>query len=98
MTQDVGGLSPRDITQLPDLATGTSRVGPVRTRMPIYVDLLPPCNAGCPACVGPVLAAQEEEKGPTPRSLALTVLSLLSAERCDQVPTIVVDEALDLLP
>lgn len=49
MTQDVGGLSPRDITQLPDLATGTSRVGPVRTRMPIYVDLLPPCNAGCPA-------------------------------------------------
>ncbi|GAB2495064.1 NAD(P)-binding protein [Luteococcus sediminum] len=38
-----------DITELPDLATGTSRVGPVRSRMPIYVDLLPPCNAGCPA-------------------------------------------------
>lgn len=39
----------RDITQLPDLAAGASRVGPVRTRMPIYVDLMPPCNAGCPA-------------------------------------------------
>ncbi|GAA1394105.1 NAD(P)-binding protein [Luteococcus peritonei] len=49
MTQDVNGPTARDITQLPDLATGTSRVGPVRTRMPIYVDLLPPCNAGCPA-------------------------------------------------
>ncbi len=40
---------PRDITQLPDLASTAGRVGPVRTRMPIYVDLLPPCNAGCPA-------------------------------------------------
>ena len=38
-----------DITQLPDLSAGRGRVGPVRTRMPIYVDLLPPCNAGCPA-------------------------------------------------
>ena len=24
-------------------------VGPVRTRRPVYVDLLPPCNAACPA-------------------------------------------------
>ncbi|WP_168581764.1 NAD(P)-binding protein [Gephyromycinifex aptenodytis] len=39
----------RDITQLPNLATGAGRVGPVRSRMPVYVDLLPPCNAGCPA-------------------------------------------------
>jgi hypothetical protein len=23
--------------------------GPVRDRRPVYVDLLPPCNAGCPA-------------------------------------------------
>lgn len=38
----------RDITQLPDLTTGEGRVGPVRTRMPIYVDLLP-CNNACPA-------------------------------------------------
>ncbi|MGB3954520.1 MAG: NAD(P)-binding protein [Brooklawnia sp.] len=38
-----------DITSLPDLAEGAGRVGPVRTRMPIYVDLLPPCNNACPA-------------------------------------------------
>ena len=40
---------PPDLTQRPDLEQGSSRVGPVRSRMPIYVDLLPPCNAGCPA-------------------------------------------------
>lgn len=40
---------PQDLTPLPDLARTAGRVGPVRTRMPIYVDLLPPCNAGCPA-------------------------------------------------
>jgi NADPH-dependent glutamate synthase beta subunit-like oxidoreductase len=28
---------------------GRSRAGPVRERRPVYVDLLPPCNAGCPA-------------------------------------------------
>jgi formate dehydrogenase (NADP+) beta subunit len=39
----------RDITELPDLATGGGRVAPVRTRMPIYLDRLPPCNNACPA-------------------------------------------------
>ena len=39
----------RDITALPDLLHGSSRAGPVRERRPVYVDLLPPCNAGCPA-------------------------------------------------
>jgi NADPH-dependent glutamate synthase beta subunit-like oxidoreductase len=38
-----------ELTQLPDLAHGTQRAGPVRSRRPTYVDLLPPCNAGCPA-------------------------------------------------
>ena len=38
-----------DMTPLPDLARERSRAGPVRTRRPVYVDLLPPCNAGCPA-------------------------------------------------
>jgi len=38
-----------DITALPDLAATAGRVGPVRTRMPLYVDLMPPCNAACPA-------------------------------------------------
>ncbi len=39
----------RDITELPNLAAEAGRVGPVRARMPIYVDLLPPCNNACPA-------------------------------------------------
>ena len=38
-----------DITPLPDLEHGRSRTGPVRQARPVYVDLLPPCNAGCPA-------------------------------------------------
>lgn len=38
-----------DLTALPDLLHGRPRAGPVRERRPIYVDLLPPCNAGCPA-------------------------------------------------
>lgn len=39
----------RDITELPDLAVASGRVAPVRTRMPIYLDRLPPCNSACPA-------------------------------------------------
>jgi len=39
----------QDITPLPDLLHGHSTAGPVRVRRPVYVDLLPPCNAGCPA-------------------------------------------------
>ncbi|WIM92853.1 NAD(P)-binding protein [Actinoplanes oblitus] len=38
-----------DMTPLPDLAHDQARGGPVRQRRPVYVDLLPPCNAGCPA-------------------------------------------------
>ena len=40
---------PRDLTPLPDLLHGAALAGPVRTRRPVYLDLLPPCNAGCPA-------------------------------------------------
>ena len=39
----------RDVTSLPDLLHGHSETGPIRERRPVYVDLLPPCNAGCPA-------------------------------------------------
>jgi NADPH-dependent glutamate synthase beta subunit-like oxidoreductase len=39
----------RDLTPLPDLVHGHSSTGPVRERRPVYVDLLPPCNVGCPA-------------------------------------------------
>ncbi len=35
------------------------------------------CKAGCPACVGPVLAAHEEGNGTWPKTLALKVLALL---------------------
>ncbi len=41
--------SARDLTPLPDLLHGAVLAGPVRTRKPVYMDLLPPCNAGCPA-------------------------------------------------
>ena len=41
--------SATDITPLTDLEHGRSRTGPVRRERPVYVDLLPPCNAGCPA-------------------------------------------------
>ncbi len=44
-----GWDSPRDITRLPDLAMGKARATPIRSRLPIYVDLLPPCNHACPA-------------------------------------------------
>src|ERR1700761_3138001 len=38
-----------DLTPLTDLVHGRSLTGPARTERPVYVDLLPPCNAGCPA-------------------------------------------------
>jgi DEAD/DEAH box helicase domain-containing protein len=37
------------------------------------------CRAGCPACIGPILAADEESEAATPKSLALRVLSLLAS-------------------
>ena len=37
------------------------------------------CVAGCPACVGPVLAASEGKQVATPKSLALEVLDLLGS-------------------
>lgn len=39
----------RDLAPLTSLGSGKRRAGPVRTQKPVYVDLLPPCNAGCPA-------------------------------------------------
>src|SRR6187200_3303257 len=41
--------SERDLTPLAPLGRARLRSGPVRTQRPVYVDLLPPCNAGCPA-------------------------------------------------
>jgi NADPH-dependent glutamate synthase beta subunit-like oxidoreductase len=42
-------MTRRDLTPVPDLGHGHLWAGPVRARRPIYVDLLPPCNAACPA-------------------------------------------------
>ncbi len=38
-----------DITSPPDLKGHSDGTGPLRSRRPAYVDLLPPCNHGCPA-------------------------------------------------
>jgi NADPH-dependent glutamate synthase beta subunit-like oxidoreductase len=38
-----------DIAPPADLVHERARAGPVREERPVYVDLLPPCNAGCPA-------------------------------------------------
>jgi NADPH-dependent glutamate synthase beta subunit-like oxidoreductase len=38
-----------DVAALPDLVHGQPRAGSVRDRRLVYVDLMPPCNAGCPA-------------------------------------------------
>ncbi len=40
---------PSDMTRSLDLTHEKKRTGPERTRRPIYVDLLPPCNKACPA-------------------------------------------------
>jgi len=42
-------MKPRaDLTNPPDLAHGHA-MQPLRTRRPVYRDLMPPCNAACPA-------------------------------------------------
>ena len=41
-------IKPRDMTPVVDL-TYQRGTGPIRTRRPVYVDLLPPCNDACPA-------------------------------------------------
>jgi len=38
-----------DITAPPDLRQHAEGTGPVRSRRPIYLDMLPPCNHACPA-------------------------------------------------
>ena len=39
---------PGDMTPVIDL-THEKGAGPVRSRRPVYVDLLPPCNNACPS-------------------------------------------------
>jgi len=40
---------PKDMTRPLDLTHEERTAGPFRTRRPLYVDLLPPCNNACPA-------------------------------------------------
>jgi formate dehydrogenase beta subunit len=42
------GAEREDMTPVVDL-THDKGAGPIRVRRPVYVDLLPPCNAACPA-------------------------------------------------
>jgi hypothetical protein len=60
---------PRDVTPLADLSHWQSRAGPVRERRPVYLDLLPPCNAGCPAGenIQTVPAPKEQSRQPMRR-------------------------------
>jgi len=41
------------------------------------------CKYGCPACVGPILAS-DEQRGYSPKAAALTVLALLSTDAAGQ--------------
>ncbi|HKI43655.1 MAG TPA: glutamate synthase, partial [Mycobacterium sp.] len=47
--REFAAASHGDVAALPDLLHGQPRAGPVRNRRPVYLDLMPPCNAGCPA-------------------------------------------------
>jgi NADPH-dependent glutamate synthase beta subunit-like oxidoreductase len=38
-----------DMTAIPDLIESNKGTGPIRTRRPVYLDFLPPCNHACPA-------------------------------------------------
>jgi len=38
-----------DLTRVPDLKDHASGTGPLRSRLPLYKDFLPPCNHACPA-------------------------------------------------
>ena len=57
------GPGARDLARLPDPAQDAGLTGPARVLGPVYVDLLPPCNAACPGgeSIQAWLAAPEEE-------------------------------------
>ena len=42
-------MSITDITKPADLTGHPEGTGPLRSRRPVYVDLMPPCNSACPA-------------------------------------------------
>jgi formate dehydrogenase (NADP+) beta subunit len=42
-------MAANDITKPVDLLTHAEGTGPLRSRRPVYVDFMPPCNSACPA-------------------------------------------------
>ncbi|MFY9464287.1 MAG: NAD(P)-binding protein [Sediminibacterium sp.] len=42
-------MSASDITKPVDLTTHAEGTGPLRSRQPVYVDFMPPCNSACPS-------------------------------------------------
>ncbi|MBH2003321.1 MAG: NAD(P)-binding protein [Sphingobacteriia bacterium] len=42
-------MSASDITRPVDLTIHAEGTGPLRTRQPVYVDFMPPCNSACPS-------------------------------------------------
>lgn len=42
-------MSASDITKPVDLTSHAEGTGPLRSRQPVYVDFMPPCNSACPA-------------------------------------------------
>lgn len=42
-------MSPLDITKPVDLSSHAEGTSPLRTRRPVYMDFMPPCNSACPA-------------------------------------------------
>lgn len=42
-------MSATDITKAIDLTSHAEGTGPLRTKRPVYVDFMPPCNSACPS-------------------------------------------------
>ena len=42
-------MAANDITKPVDLSIHAEGTGPTRTRRPVYIDFMPPCNSACPA-------------------------------------------------
>jgi NADPH-dependent glutamate synthase beta subunit-like oxidoreductase len=42
-------MSVADITKAVDLSSHSEGTGPLRSRQPVYVDFMPPCNSACPS-------------------------------------------------
>jgi DEAD/DEAH box helicase domain-containing protein len=89
------GIAPQDVRHFqPTVFLYDNYPGGIGLSTPLYdrrrevvqqaYDLVSACAClyGCPACVGPILAAGESD-GPTPKEAARLVLALLTGKGCD---------------